>query len=137
MNNRNYEYPKQKKGFTLRSQPTKQFGMANSVPTVYYGKVSLRLNGFPTIEMSESPIVIKSKGDLEQAINFLQSSGILPLYCYLVVTEVQYVRSYFPYEDKQGNMKQSLADCITRTVNEHSLEKGTPTFNIQDWKVGR
>lgn len=137
MSNRNYEYPKQKKGFTLRSQPTKQFGMASSVQTVYYGKVSPRLNGFPTIEMSESPIVIKSKGELEQAINFLQSSGFLPLYCYLVVNEVQYVRSYYPYEDKHGNMKQSLADCITSTVSEHSLEKGTPTFNIRDWKVGR
>lgn len=137
MSNRNYEYSKQKKGFTLRSQPTKQFGMVSSVQTVYYGKVSPRLNGFPTIEMSESPIVIKSKGELEQAINFLQSSGFLPLYCYLVVNEVQYVRSYYPYEDKHGNMKQSLADCITRTISEHSLEKGTPTFNIRDWKVGR
>lgn len=104
--------------------------MANSVPIVYYGKVSPRLGGLPTITMSETPIVINSKKELEQAINFLQDSGLLPLYSYLVVTEVKYVRSYYPYDDGYGNLKQSLADCIVGSVNEHSLEKGTPNFRF-------
>lgn len=130
MSTRKSEYPKQKQGYTLRSQPSKQFGMASSVPIVYYGKVSPRIGGLPTITMSETPIVIKSKKELEQAINFLQDSGLLPLYSYLVVTEVKYVRSYYPYDDGYGNLKQSLADCIVGTVNEHSLEKGTPNFRF-------
>ena len=132
MSTRKSEYPKQKQGYTLRSQPSKQFGMASSVPIVYYGKVSPRLGGLPTITMSETPIVIKSKKELEQAINFLQDSELLPLYSYLVVTEVKYVRSYYPYDDGYGNLKQSLADCIVSTVNDHSLEKAPQT---SDFKV--
>ena len=73
------EYPKQNKGYTLHSMATKNFGMANSVTTVYYGSVSNRVDGQPTISMSQSPIVIKSKEDLDEAIHFLKSSGLLPL----------------------------------------------------------
>lgn len=34
------EYPKQNKGYTLHSMATENFGMANSVSTIYYGSVS-------------------------------------------------------------------------------------------------
>lgn len=33
-------YPKQNKGYTLHSMATKNFGMANSVSTIYYGSIS-------------------------------------------------------------------------------------------------
>ena len=64
------EYPKQNKGYTLHSMATKNFGMANSVATIYYGSVTNRVDGQPTIPMSQSPIVIKSKEALDEAIHF-------------------------------------------------------------------
>lgn len=67
------EYPKQNKGYTLHSMTTKNFGMANSVSTIYYGSVSHRVDGHETISMSQSPIVIKSKEALAEAIHFLKA----------------------------------------------------------------
>lgn len=116
---------------------TKNFGMANSVSTVYYGEVSQRVDGQPTISMSQSPIVIKSKEALEEAIHFLKSSGLLPLYSYLTVREVNYLRVYYPSKNRYGKPKEVLGDQITKVIFEESLEKGTSTFNIHDWKVGR
>lgn len=131
------EYPKQNRGYTLHSMATKNFGMANSVSTVYYGEVSQRVDGQPTISMSQSPIVIKSKEVLEEAIHFLKSSGLLPLYSYLTVREVNYLRVYYPSKDRYGKPKEVLGDQITKVIFEESLEKGTSTFNIHDWEVGR
>ena len=37
LNYRKSEYPKQNKGYTLHSMSTKNFGMANSVSTIFYG----------------------------------------------------------------------------------------------------
>lgn len=72
------EYPKQNKGYTLHSLPSKNFGMANSVPMTFYGGVSQRVEGHSTFPMSISPIVIKSKEALEETIHYLKV-----LVCYL------------------------------------------------------
>lgn len=122
------EYPKQRKGYTLHSMATKNFGMANSVSTIYYGGVSNRVDGQPTISMSQSPIVIKSKEALDEAIHFLRSSGLLPLYSYLTVREVYYLRVYYPSKDRYGRPKEVLGDQITKVIFEQSLEQGTPKF---------
>jgi hypothetical protein len=130
LNHGRREYPKQNKGYTLHSMATKNFGMANSVSTVYYGGVSQRVDGQPTIPMSQSPIVIKSKGALDEAIHFLKSSGLLPLYSYLTVREVNYLRVYYPSRDRYGRPKEVLGDQITEVIFEQSLEQGTPTFKF-------
>lgn len=131
------EYPKQNKGYTLHSLPNKNFGMANSVPMTFYGGVSQRVDGHPTVPMSITPIVIKSKEALDETIHYLQSTGLLPLYTYLTIREVNYLRVYFPSKDRYGKPKDVLGDQITNIISEQSLDQGTPTFNIQDWKVGK
>lgn len=118
------------KGYTLHSMATKNFGMANSVPTIYYGSVSNRVDGQPTISMSQSPIVIKSKEALDEAIHFLKSSGLLPLYSYLAVREVDYLRVYYPSKDRYGKPKEVLGDQITKVIFEESLEQETPSFRF-------
>ena len=122
------EYPKQNKGYTLHSTATKNFGMANSVSTIYYDRVYNRVDGQPTIPMSQSPIIIKSKEALDEAIHFLRSSGLLPLYSYLTVREVNYLRVYYPSKDRYGRPKDVLGGQITKVIFEQSLEQGTPKF---------
>lgn len=107
---------------------TKNFGMANSVSTIYYGSVSHRVDGHDTISMSQSPIVIKSKEALDKAIHFLRSSGLLLLYSYLTIREVNYLRVYYPSKDRYGRPKEVLGDQITKVIFEQSLEQGTPKF---------
>lgn len=124
------EYPKQNKGYTLHSLPSKNFGMSNSVPITFYGGVSQRVEGHPTVPMSISPIVIKSKEALDEAIHFLKSSGLLPLYSYLTVREVNYLRVYYPSKDGYGKPKEVLGDQITKVIFEQSLEQGTPNFRF-------
>ena len=124
------EYPKQNKGYTLHSMATKNFGMANSVATIYYGGVSHRVDGHETIPMSQSPIVIKSKEALDEAIHFLKGSGLLPLYSYLTVREVNYLRVYYPSKDRYGRPKEVLGDQITKVIFEQSLEQETPNFRF-------
>lgn len=109
---------------------TKNFGMANSVTTVYYGSVSNRVDGQPTISMSQSPIVIKSKEALDEAIHFLKSIGLLPLYSYLTVREVNYLRVYYPSRDRYGKPKEVLGDQITKVIFEKSLEQETPNLRF-------
>ena len=124
------EYPKQNKGYTLHSMATKNFGMVNSVATIYYGSVSHRVDGHETIPMSQSPIIIKSKEALDEAIYFLKSSGLLPLYSYLTVREVNYLRVYYPSKDRYGRPKEVLGDQITKVIFEQSLEQETPNFRF-------
>lgn len=123
-------YPKQNKGYTLHSMATKNFGMANSVSTIYYGSISNRVDGQPTIPMSQSPIVIKSKEALDGAIQFLRNSGLLPLYSYLTIREVNYLRVYYPSKDRYGKPKDVLGDQITNIISEQSLEQETPNFKF-------
>lgn len=124
------EYPKQNKGYTLHSLPSKNFGMSNSVPITFYGGVSQRVEGHPTVPMSISPIVIKSKEDLEETIHYLKSTGLLPLYSYLTVREVNYLRVYYPSKDRYGKPKDVLGDQITKIISEQSLEKDTSTIKF-------
>ena len=114
----------------MHSMATKNFGMANSVSTIYYGSVSHRVDGHDTISMSQSPIVIKSKEALDEAIHFLKSSGLLPLYSYLTVREVNYLRVYYPTKDRYGKPKEVLGDQITSVIFEKSLEQETPNFKF-------
>lgn len=130
LNHGRREYPKQNKGYTLHSMATKNFGMANSVSTIYYGSVSHRVDGQPTISMSQSPIIIKSKEALDEAINFLRSSGLLPLYSYLTVREVNYIRVYYPSRGRYSKQKEVLGDQITDVIFEQSLEQETPNFRF-------
>lgn len=124
------EYPKQNKGYTLHSMASQNFGMSNSVPMTFYGEVSQRVDGQPTISMSQSPIVIKSKEALDEAIHFLKSSGLLPLYSYLTVREVNYLRVYYPTKDRYGKPKEVLGNQITNIISEQSLEQETPNFRF-------
>lgn len=124
------EYPKQNKGYTLHSMSTKNFGMANSVSTIYYGNVSHRVDGHETISMSQSPIVIKSKEALDEAIHFLKSSGLLPLYSYLTVRGVNYLRVYYPTKDRYGRPKEVLGDQITKVIFKQSLGQETPNVRF-------
>lgn len=124
-------YPKQNKGYTLHSMSTKNFGMANSISTIYYGGVSHRVDGHPTVQMSITPIIIKSKKALEETINYVQSSGLLPLYSYLTIREVNYLKVYYRSKDRYGRPKEVLGDQINSVISEKSLEQGTPSFNIQ------
>lgn len=130
LNHGRREYPKQNKGYTLHSMATQNFGMANSVATIYYGGVSHRVDGHETISMSQSPIVIKSKEALDEAIHFLKSSVLLPLYSYLTVREVNYLRVYYPSKDRYGRPKEVLGDQITKVIFEQSLEQKTPDFRF-------
>lgn len=109
---------------------SKQFGMASSVPTIYYGGLTNRVDGHKTISMSQSPILIKSKAALNESIHFLQISGLLPLYSYLTVRDVNYRKVYLPSSDRHGRPKEVLGDQITSVISEESLEKGIPTFNL-------
>ena len=127
---RRSEYPKQNKGYTLHSMSTKNFGMVNSVSTIFYGGVSQRVDGHPTVSMSLTPIVIKSKEALEETIDYLKSSGLLPLYSYLTVREVNYLRVYYPSKDRYGRPKEVLGDQITNVIFEKSLEQETPNFKF-------
>ena len=127
---RRSEYPKQNKGYTLHSMSTKNFGMANSVSTIFYGGVSQRVDGHPTVSMSLTPIVIKSKEALEETIDYLKSSGLLPLYSYLTVREVNYLRVYYPSKDRYGRPKEVLGDQITSVIFEKSLEQETPNVKF-------
>lgn len=115
----NSEYPKRKDGFLLRSVVSKDFGMGGSVPTIYYGGVDYRVDGSPTVVVSRSPIVIQSKKSLEQAINVIAIQGFLPLYCGLVVSEVKYLRIYYPTKDRYGKPKETLGDKILEVVKEY------------------
>lgn len=124
------EYPKQNKGYTLHSMATNNFGMANSVSTVYYCGVSQRVDGQPTISMSQSPIVIKSKEALNETIHYLQSNNLLPLYSYLTVREVNYLRVYYPSKDRYGKPKEVLGDQVTKVIFEESLEQKTLDFRF-------
>lgn len=116
------EYPKRNDGFLLRAVVSKDFGMKGSVPTIYYGGVDYRVDGSPTVVMSRSPIVIKSRESLEQAINVIVSQGFLPLYCGLVVSEVKYLRVYYPTKDRYGKPKETLGDHILEVVKEYSAK---------------
>ena len=130
LNHGRREYPKQNKGYTLHSLPNKNFGMANSVPMTFYGEVSQRVDDQPTISMSITPIVIKSKEALEETIRYLQSNHLLPLYTYLTVREVNYLRVYYPSKDRYGKPKDVLGDQITNIISEQSLEQETPNFKF-------
>lgn len=130
LNHSRPEYPKQNKGYTLHSLPSKNFAMSNSVPMTFYGGVSQRVDGHPTVSMSLTPIVIKSKEALEETIDYLKSSGLLPLYSYLTVREVNYLRVYFPTKDRYGKPKDVLGDQITSVIFEKSLEQETPNFKF-------
>ena len=130
LNHGRRDYPKQNKGYTLHSMATKNFGMANSVPMTFYGGVSQRVDGHPTVPMSQSPIVIKSKEALDEAIHFLKSSGLLHLYSYLTVREVNYLRVYYLSKDRYGKPKDVLGDQITNIISEQSLEQETPSFRF-------
>ena len=74
--------------------------------------------------ISRSPIVIKSKKSLEQAINVIASQGFLPLYCGLVVSEVKYLRVYYPTKDRYGKPKETLGDKILEVVKEYPTALG-------------
>ena len=104
--------------------------MANSVPMTFYCGVSHRVDGHPTVPMSITPIVIKSKEALEKTIHYLKSTGLLPLYSYLTVREVNYLRVYYPSKDRYGKHKDVLGDQITNIVSEKSLEQETPNFKF-------
>ena len=130
LNHGRREYPKQNKGYTLHSLPDKNFGMANSVPMTFYGGVSQRVDGHPTVPMSITPIVIKSKEALEETIRYLQSNHLLPLYTYLTIREVNYLRVYYPSKDRYGKPKEVLGDQITKVIFEQSLEQETPNFRF-------
>ena len=130
LNHGKCEYPKQNKGYTLHSRATKNFGMANSVSTIFYGGVAQRVDGYPMVPMSLTPIVIKSKEALEETIDYLKSSGLLPLYSYLTVREVNYLQMYYPSKDRYGKPKEVLGDQITSVIFEKSLEQRTPNFKF-------
>lgn len=113
--------PKTKKGYLLFSRPSEDFGMAGSVPLIYYGSVVSQANGQPIVGMSRSPIVIKSKKDLEGTINLLQESQLLPLYSYLTISEVLYQRAYFPRVTKTGKPKTLVGDRLIEVLSETRL----------------
>ena len=113
--------PKTKKGYLLFSRPSEDFGMANSVPLIYYGSVVPQANGQPIVGMSRSPIVIKSKKALEGTIELLQESGLLSLYSYLTVSEVLYQRVHFPVVTETGKPKRVLGDRLIEVLSETRL----------------
>lgn len=126
MSNLQQEEPKTKKGYLLFSRPSEDFGMAASVPLIYYGSLAPQVNGQPTVSMSRSPIVIKSKKALEDTIELLQGSGLLSLYSYLTVSEVLYQRVYFSRVNKFGKPKEMLGDRLIEVLSETRLDKPLP-----------
>lgn len=130
LNHSRPEYPKQNKGYTLHSLPSKNFAMSNSVPMTFCGGLSQRVEGHPTVPMSVSPIIIKSKEALEETIHYLKSNHLLLLYTYLIIREVNYLRVYFPSKDRYGKPKDVLGDQITSVIFEKSLEQETSNFKF-------
>lgn len=130
MSNLQQGVPKTKKGYLLFSRPSEDFGMANSVPLIYYGSLAPQVNGQPTVSMSRSPIVIKSKKSLEDTIELLQGSGLLSLYSYLTVSEVLYQRVYFPRVTKTGKPKEMLGDRLIEVLSETRLDKPLPSWKF-------
>lgn len=130
MSNLQQEEPKTKKGYLLFSRPSEDFGMAGSVPLIYYGSLAPQVNGQPTVSMSRSPIVIKSKKVLEDTIELLQGSGLLSLYSYLTVSEVLYQRVYFPRVTKTGKPKEMLGDRLIEVLSETRLDKPLPNWKF-------
>ena len=130
MSNLQQEEPKTKKGYLLFSRPSEDFGMAGSVPLIYYGSLAPQVNGQPTVSMSRSPIVIKSKKALEDTIELLQGSGLLSLYSYLTVSEVLYQRVYFPRVTKTGKPKVMLGDRLIEVLSETRLDKPLPNWKF-------
>lgn len=130
MSNLQQEEPKTKKGYLLFSRPSEDFGMAGSVPLIYYGSLAPQVNGQPTVSMSRSPIVIKSKKSLEDTIELLQGSGLLSLYSYLTVSEVLYQRVYFPRVTKTGKPKEMLGDRLIEVLSETRLDKPLPNWKF-------
>lgn len=122
--------PKTKKGYLLFSRPSEDFGMSASVPLIYYGSLATQVNGQPTVSMSRSPIVIKSKKSLEDTIELLQGSGLLSLYSYLTVSEVLYQRVYFPKVNKFGKPKEMLGDRLIEVLSETRLDKPLPNWKF-------
>lgn len=122
--------PKTKKGYLLFSRPSEDFGMAASVPLIYYGSLVPQVNGQPTVSMSRSPIVIKSKKVLEDTIELLQGGGLLSLYSYLTVSEVLYQRVYFPRVTKTGKSKEMLGDRLIEVLSETRLDKSLPNWKF-------
>ena len=104
--------------------------MAGSVPLIYYGSLAPQVNGQPTVSMSRSPIVIKSKKALEDTIELLQGSGLLSLYSYLTVSEVLYQRVYFPRVTKTGKPKEMLGDRLIEVLSETRLDKQLPNWKF-------
>lgn len=130
MSNLQQGEPKTKKGYLLFSRPSEDFGMAGSVPLIYYGSLASQVNGQPTVSMSRSPIVIKSKKSLEDTIELLQGSGLLSLYSYLTVSEVLYQRVYFPKINKFGKPKEMLGDRLIEVLSETRLDKPLPNWKF-------
>lgn len=130
MSNLQQEEPKTKKGYLLFSRPSEDFGMAGSVPLIYYGSLAPQVNGQPIVSMSRSPIVIKSKKALEDTIELLQGSGLLSLYSYLTVSEVLYQRVYFPRVTKTGKPKEMLGDRLIEVLSETRLDKPLPNWKF-------
>ena len=122
--------PKTKKGYLLFSRPSEDFGMAASVPLIYYGSLVPQVNGQPTVSMSRSPIVIKSKKALEDTIELLQESGLLSLYSYLTISEVLYQRAYFPGVTKTGRLKNLVGDRLIEVLSETRLGKPLPKWKF-------
>jgi hypothetical protein len=122
--------PKTKKGYLLFSRPSEDFGMAASVPLIYYGSLAPQVNSQPTVSMSRSPIVIKSKKALEDTIELLRESGLLSLYSYLTVSEVLYQRVYFPKINKFGKPKEMLGDRLIEVLSETRLDKPLPNWKF-------
>lgn len=121
MSNLQQGEPKTKKGYLLFSRSSEDFGMADRVPLIYYGSLAPQVNGQPTVSMSRSPIVIKSKKALEDTIELLRESGLLSLYSYLTISEVLYQRAYFPGVTKTGRPKALLGDRLIEVLSETRL----------------
>lgn len=121
MSNLQQGEPKTKKGYLLFSRASEDFGMAGSVPLIYYGSVVSQANGQPIVGMSRSPIVIKSKKALEGTIELLRESGLLALYSYLTVSEVLYQKAYFPVVTETGKPKEMLGDRLIEVLSETRL----------------
>lgn len=130
MSNLQQEEPKTKKGYLLFSRASEDFGMAGSVPLIYYGSLAPQVNGQPTVSMSRSPIVIKSKKALEDTINLLQESQLLSLYSYLTISEVLYQRAYFSVVTKTGKPKTLLGDRLIEVLSETRLGNPLPKWKF-------
>lgn len=130
MSNLQQGEPKTKKGYLLFSRPSEDFGMSASVPLIYYGSLAPQVNGQPTVSMSRSPIVIKSKKALEGTIELLQESGLISLYSYLTISEVLYQRANFPRVTKTGRPKTLVGDRLIEVLSETRLGKPLPNWKF-------